>query len=200
MQAIVTHARAAAGLVDTPPTELDPATFAAAAKKRVLRPVRGVKVKELVGDALLRAKLGGIHAVGRCARSAPRLLIADGRAKAWAARGAGRQGRHLRHRRPAPEGARAMETMKSDMGGAAAVLGAFAVLAAKKPASAVAAAVPRRERDRAGAYKPDDVLTLHSGKTVEINNTDAEGRLCSPTAAATRRACSAPTSCSTRRR
>jgi probable aminopeptidase NPEPL1 len=71
-----------------------------------------------------------------------------------------------------------MEGMKSDMGGAAAVLMAFRTL--------VEAKVPRRitlvlcvAENAVGpkAYKPDDILTMHSGKTVEINNTDAEGRL-----------------------
>jgi len=177
MQAIVSHARAAAHLVDTPPTELDPAALAAAAK-RVLRPLRGVRVKELVGDALLRAKLGGIHAVGRCARSAPRLLLAEigpkrGPHVALVGKGVTYDtgGLHLKARG-------AMETMKSDMGGAAAVLGAFAVLAAQKPRHRLSLLLCLAENAIGpAAYKPDDVLTLHSGKTVEINNTDAEGRL-----------------------
>jgi probable aminopeptidase NPEPL1 len=71
-----------------------------------------------------------------------------------------------------------METMKADMGGAAAVLGAFAVLAAQKPRHRLSLLLCMAENAIGpAAYKPDDVLTLHSGKTVEINNTDAEGRL-----------------------
>jgi probable aminopeptidase NPEPL1 len=71
-----------------------------------------------------------------------------------------------------------METMKADMGGAAAVLGAFLVLARHHKTSRVTLIMCLAENAIGPiAYKPDDVLTMHSGKTVEINNTDAEGRL-----------------------
>lgn len=177
VRAVVLRAREAAHFVDTPPTELDPAAFAAAAK-RVLKTVRGVRVREFVGDALLRQGLGGIHAVGRCARSAPRLLLATAgpaRGPHVALVGKGvtydTGGLHLKARGN-------METMKADMGGAAAVLGAFAVLAAQKPRHRLSLLLCMAENAIGpAAYKPDDVLTLHSGKTVEINNTDAEGRL-----------------------
>ncbi|MEC7725261.1 MAG: leucyl aminopeptidase family protein, partial [Planctomycetota bacterium] len=72
---VVQRAREAARFVDLPPTDLNPGAFAAAAKK-LLRAVPGVKVTEVVGDALLKKKLGGIHAVGRTALSAPRMLVA----------------------------------------------------------------------------------------------------------------------------
>lgn len=174
---IVEQARNAAHLVDTPPTELDPAGLASAAK-RTLKGLRGVRVRELVGDALLRAGLGGIHAVGRCARSAPRVLIAQAgpaRGPHIALVGKGvtydTGGLHLKARG-------AMESMKSDMGGAAALLGAFAALATTPLACRVSLVLCLAENAIGpAAYKPDDVLTLHSGKTVEINNTDAEGRL-----------------------
>ena len=173
---VAERARQAAHFVDTPPTELDPAAFAAAAKK-LLRPLRGVTVREITGDALLRAKLGGIHAVGRTARSAPRMLIATagkktGRHIALVGKGVTYDtgGLHLKARG-------AMETMKSDMGGAAAVLGAFAALAPKPPCRISLLLCLAENAIGPSAYKPDDVLTLHSGLTVEINNTDAEGRL-----------------------
>ena len=174
---IVERAREAAHFVDTPPTELDPAAFGAAAVK-VCKGLRGVRVRQIVGDALLRAKLGGIHGVGRCARSAPRLVVAEAgprRGPHIALVGKGitydTGGLHLKARG-------AMETMKSDMGGAAAVLGAFAALAAQEPPCRLSLLLCLAENAIGpAAYKPDDVLTLHSGKTVEINNTDAEGRL-----------------------
>lgn len=176
MRDMVERARQAAHLVDTPPTELDPAALASRAKA-LLRPLRGVTVREIAGDALLRAKLGGIHAVGRCARSAPRLVIATvgkgGPHIALVGKGVTYDtgGLHLKARG-------SMETMKSDMGGAAAALGAFAVLARHRPTCRVSLLLCLAENAIGpAAYKPDDVLTLHSGKTVEINNTDAEGRL-----------------------
>ncbi|MCA8966478.1 MAG: leucyl aminopeptidase family protein, partial [Planctomycetes bacterium] len=184
---VVELARAAADLVDTPPTELDPAGFAAAAKKLLRGLGAGkVRVTEIVGDALLKKKLGGIHAVGRCAKSAPRLLVAQ---FAGARGGKGSHGKgphialvgkgitydtgglHIKARG-------AMETMKADMGGAAAVLGAFAALVRHGVPGRLSLLLCMAENAIGpAAYKPDDVLTMHSGKTVEINNTDAEGRL-----------------------
>jgi probable aminopeptidase NPEPL1 len=173
----VTTARAMANLVDTPPTELDPAALAAAAR-RTLRGRRAVRIRELVGPALAKAGLGGIHAVGRCALVAPRLWIASAgpqRGPHIALVGKGitydTGGLHLKARG-------AMETMKADMGGAAAVLGAFALLTKNAPPCRLSLLLCLAENAIGpAAYKPDDVLTLHSGKTVEINNTDAEGRL-----------------------
>ncbi len=71
-----------------------------------------------------------------------------------------------------------METMKGDMGGAAAVLGAMQVIGALKPAINVTAFVSSAENMPDGAaFRPGDVLRIMNGKTIEILNTDAEGRL-----------------------
>ena len=71
-----------------------------------------------------------------------------------------------------------MEDMKFDMSGGAAVLGAMEAVGALNLALNVVALVPATENLPGGnAYKPGDVLKLHSGKTVEIVTTDAEGRL-----------------------
>jgi probable aminopeptidase NPEPL1 len=71
-----------------------------------------------------------------------------------------------------------MVNMKSDMGGAAAVLGAFAVLARAGGPDRIHALLCLAENAVGpDSYRPDDILTMHSRKTVEINNTDAEGRL-----------------------
>jgi leucyl aminopeptidase len=71
-----------------------------------------------------------------------------------------------------------METMKCDMGGAAAVLGAIRVAAALKLPVNVVALIPTTENCiDAHSYKPGDTYQSYSGKTVEIGNTDAEGRL-----------------------
>jgi leucyl aminopeptidase len=71
-----------------------------------------------------------------------------------------------------------MESMKGDMGGAAAVLGAMRVVAALKPDIEVRAYIPTVENMVNGkATRPGDVVTALSGKTIEILNTDAEGRL-----------------------
>ena len=71
-----------------------------------------------------------------------------------------------------------METMKTDMGGAAAVIGAMAAISKLKPAIEVIAFVPTTENMPSGtAIKPGDVLKHYGGKTTEVLNTDAEGRL-----------------------
>jgi leucyl aminopeptidase len=71
-----------------------------------------------------------------------------------------------------------MEDMKYDMSGGAAVLGAMEAVGALDLPLNVVALVPATENLPGGeAFKPGDVLTLHSGKTVEIATTDAEGRL-----------------------
>jgi leucyl aminopeptidase len=71
-----------------------------------------------------------------------------------------------------------MEEMKYDMSGAAAVLGTFEVLGRVKPKLNVVGLIPSTENLPSGsAVKPGDVVTSHFGKTIEIVNTDAEGRL-----------------------
>jgi probable aminopeptidase NPEPL1 len=170
-------ARDSAELVDLPPSELDPAALSSRA--RALLRTRKVELREIVGDALLERGLRGIHAVGRAATAAPRLLLAS-----WPGRGQGPHvalvgkgitfdtgGLHIKARGM-------METMKADMGGAAALLGAFRTLVAERHPGRLSLLLCLAENAvDARSYKPDDVLRMHSGRTVEINNTDAEGRL-----------------------
>jgi len=74
--------------------------------------------------------------------------------------------------------AQSMEDMKYDMSGAAAVLGAFEVVGLLKPKVNVVGLIPATENLPSGtAVKPGDVVKSHLGKTIEIINTDAEGRL-----------------------
>jgi probable aminopeptidase NPEPL1 len=172
--------RECAELVDTPPSELDPEHFAARA--RAALEGLDVEIEEIVGDDLGKRGLGGIAAVGRAATSAPRMLIAHyiptykaehTRHVALVGKGVTYDtgGLHIK-----PRGS--METMKCDMGGAAAMLGAFRMLVHARCRHRLSLVLCMAENAIGpSAYKPDDVLTMHSGKTVEINNTDAEGRL-----------------------
>jgi leucyl aminopeptidase len=74
--------------------------------------------------------------------------------------------------------AQSMEEMKYDMSGAAAVLGTFEMLGRLKPKVHVVGLIPSTENMLSGtAYKPGDVVRSHFGKTIEVVNTDAEGRL-----------------------
>ena len=71
-----------------------------------------------------------------------------------------------------------MPGMKGDMGGAAAVLGAMETIGLHKPKKNVIAVIPSSDNMISGdAFKPDDVITSMSGQTIEVLNTDAEGRL-----------------------
>jgi len=71
-----------------------------------------------------------------------------------------------------------MVGMKGDMGGAAAVLGAMKIIGETRPKRNVVAVIGSTDNMVSGtAFKPDDVITTYSGKTVEVLNTDAEGRL-----------------------
>jgi len=181
VRAIVDSTREATRLVDTPPTDLDPAKLAREAK-RLLRGLERVTIKEISGANLLRNGLGGIHAVGRSALAPPRLLIAEYRPT--------RAGKDRPHVALVGKGITydtgglslkvggAMVGMKGDMGGAAAVLGAFRSLVQNgEPLRLTLLLAMAENAIGPASYKPDDVLEMHSKKTVEINNTDAEGRL-----------------------
>jgi probable aminopeptidase NPEPL1 len=178
-RATVECARESAELVDTPPSDLGPSAFAARARE-LLGETKGVKVTMIEGDKLLEAGLRGIHAVGRGALAPARMLIAEWHQKdtegphvVLVGKGVtfDTGGLHLK-----PRGS--MEGMKADMGGAAAVLGAFRVLvrAGYEGRLSLLLCIAENAVDER-SYKPDDILRMHSGKTVEINNTDAEGRL-----------------------
>jgi probable aminopeptidase NPEPL1 len=76
------------------------------------------------------------------------------------------------------KGKTAMPGMKRDMGGAAAVLGAFRAISMAGGSTRVVALLCLAENSvSSDAMRPDDILHMYSGKTVEVNNTDAEGRL-----------------------
>lgn len=174
----VAAARWAAELVDTPTADMTTADFVAAARKAT-RGIPNVKVSAIIGDALVKKGLMGIHSVGRTAVVAPRLLVMQ-----YTPRGADLTVALVGKGVVYDTGGLSIKTgghmagMKADMGGGAAVAGAFVALARSKVKRKVVCLVPLAENAVGpDSYRPDDILTMHSGKTVEINNTDAEGRL-----------------------
>ncbi|MCF8570831.1 leucyl aminopeptidase [Gordonia sp. HY002] len=164
-------------LVNTPPSHLFPAEFAERA--RVLGSQAGLRVEILDDTELTKAGYGGIVGVGKGSSRPPRLVRliheAKGSDKKVALVGKGitfdTGGISLKP-------AAGMEAMTSDMGGAAAVI-ATAVAAARLDVGVtVIATVPMAENMPSGtAQRPGDVLTQYGGTTVEVLNTDAEGRL-----------------------
>ncbi|MBT54786.1 MAG: leucyl aminopeptidase [Mameliella sp.] len=162
-------------LVNTPASDMGPEALEAAA--RDLANTHGASIEVITGEALLEQNFPMIHAVGRAAEQAPRLI--DMR---WGDTGlmltlVGKGvcfdtgGLNLK------PGA-SMGIMKKDMGGAANTLGlAQAIMALGLPVR-LRLLIPAVENSVAGnSFRPGDILTSRKGLTVEINNTDAEGRL-----------------------
>ena len=183
-EAVVQRARGlAAGVsatrdwVNLPPNVLRPPTFAdqIAAQSREA----GLEVEILDEAALEAGNYGGILAVGQGSSAKPRLVKISYRSpeaeKHVALVGKGitfdTGGISLKP-------SQGMWDMKGDMGGAASVAGTMLAVAALKPRVNVTAWAALAENMPSGdAYRPGDVITTYSGKTVEVLNTDAEGRL-----------------------
>ena len=175
--AIAEAVTTARDFVNTPPNDLFPASFADRAA--ALAKAAGVDVEILDEKALRKGGFGGVLGVGMGSTRPPRVVRMSYRGpkarKKVALVGKGitfdTGGISIK---PAAD----MEEMTSDMSGAAAIV-ATVVLAAKlKYPLEVIATVPMAENMPSGAaYRPGDVLTMYGGKTVEVLNTDAEGRL-----------------------
>jgi leucyl aminopeptidase len=182
----VTYVRAAARAlgaardwINTPAGDFGPAELAAAAEGVAAR--HGAVFGNWIGDELLRANFPAIHAVGRASASAPRLIELR-----WSPRGA----------RQAPKlvligkgvcfdtggldikPGTGMALMKKDMGGAAIALALADLAMAANLNAEIRVLIPAVENAIAGnAYRPGDVLATRKGLSVEVGNTDAEGRL-----------------------
>ena len=165
-------------LVNTAPNDLGPAELAATARDLALR--HGAVFSEIVGEGLLADGFPLIHAVGVAAtpERAPRLIdLAWGDPDAASLTLVGKGvcfdsgGLDIKP-------ASGMLLMKKDMGGAANVLGlAHMIMDAGLPLR-LRVLIPAVENAIAGAaFRPGDVFTARNGLTVEIGNTDAEGRL-----------------------
>jgi len=165
-------------LINEPGGTLTPAEMT----KRVVAMARQAGLKVVVHDeaAIKRLKLGGLLGVNRGSTNAPRFVQLEyrptGRAKgtlALVGKGITFDSGGLSIKTGV-----GMMTMKCDMSGAAAVCAAMSVLPAIRPACRVIGFVPMTDNMLGGdATRPGDVLRIRNGKTVEVLNTDAEGRL-----------------------
>ncbi|HET8992684.1 MAG TPA: leucyl aminopeptidase [Rhodococcus sp. (in: high G+C Gram-positive bacteria)] len=164
--------------VNTPPSHLYPASFAERAK--TLGEAAGLKVEVLDEKALEKQGFGGIVGVGKGSSRPPRLVRLSYASKKRKAPKVALVGKGVTFDTGgiSIKPAAGMEAMTSDMAGAAAVV-ATVVLAAKLGVAAdVTATVPMAENmPSSTAQRPGDVLTQYGGTTVEVINTDAEGRL-----------------------
>ncbi|WP_179842954.1 leucyl aminopeptidase [Actinomadura luteofluorescens] len=164
-------------LVNTPPSHLSPEDFAGEAERVAAE--TGLAIEVLDEKALVEGGYGGIAGVGQGSVNPPRLVRLAythpeaGRTLALVGKGITFDSGGL-SLKPTD----AMDWMKSDMGGAAAVLGALAAIAELRPAVNVVGYLALAENMPSGtAQRPSDVLRIYGGKTVEVLNTDAEGRL-----------------------
>lgn len=162
-------------LINTPASDMGPDALEAAARDLAQR--HGAEITVIAGDDLLAQNFPMIHAVGRAAAQAPRLIDirfpGDGPAVTLVGKGVCFDTGGL-DIKPAAS----MLLMKKDMGGAANVLGLAETLARLGRARGLRVLVPAVENAIGGnAFRPGDVLASRKGLTVEVNNTDAEGRL-----------------------
>lgn len=164
-------------LVNTPPLDLFPGAFADQAKAAA----KGTKVKVSVLDEkdLAAGGYGGLVAVGQGSARPPRLVrLAYSPARAKRSVALVGKGITFDSGGLSIKPAKAMETMKSDMAGAAVVLHTILAAAALKLPVAVTGWLCLAENMPSGtATRPSDVITQRGGTTVEVLNTDAEGRL-----------------------
>jgi leucyl aminopeptidase len=162
-------------LINTPASDMGPAELEAAA--RALAEAHGASISVVVGDDLLTENFPMVHTVGRASPRAPRLIDIS-----W-----GKSGPRLTlvgkgvcfdtgglNLKPGAS----MGLMKKDMGGAANVLGLAQMIMASGMDIQLRVLIPAVENAVSGAaFRPGDILSSRKGLTVEINNTDAEGRL-----------------------
>ena len=166
-------------LVNTPAGDLGPSELAGEARR--IGRAFGARVSVITGNKLLSANYPAIHAVGRAAADAPRLIDLT-----WRGPGRGRlplvavcgKGVCFDTGGLDLKSAAGMLIMKKDMGGAAQALGlARMIMGARLPVR-LRVLIPAVENAVAGnAYHPQDVITTRKGITVEVGNTDAEGRI-----------------------
>ena len=164
-------------LINTPPSHLTPDSFCLRMKKEAAK--YGVKVEIINDAALKKGGYGGIIGVGQGSANPPRLLhvtYAPAKAKkrfAFVGKGITFDTGGL-----ALKPAAGMEAMKADMSGAAAVIAAVFAIAQLKLPIAIDGWAPLAENMVSDtATRPSDVITIYGGKTVEVLNPDAEGRL-----------------------
>ena len=164
--------------VNQPANVLTPSVFTDDARSALVK--HGLRCRVLTERAIAQEGMNGVLAVGGGSRQAPRFLIAEyGMAntrrplvclvgKGVMFDSGGISIKPWEH----------MHEMKSDMAGAASVLAATSLAAQSKlPLRVVALAPCVENMPGGGAFRPGDVITLASGKTVEVLSTDAEGRL-----------------------
>ncbi len=167
-------------LVNRPANDLTPARLADYAAE-IAAELEGLSAESLGPDQMAELGMGALLAVGAGSDNEPRLIVL--RYEPTAATGSdvlGLVGKGMTFDsggislKPATH----MEDMKGDMAGAAAVVAGIAALAANEiPVRAIAVVAAAENMPSGSSMRPGDILTAANGKTIEVTNTDAEGRL-----------------------
>jgi len=164
--------------VNLPANILRPDELAAQAKQMAKR--YGLKCTIFNEEKVSELGLGGLAAVSSGSQQECRLVILEYKTVKKNATTLGFVGKGITYDSGglSLKPSKYMETMKEDMSGAAAVIAAMKALAQLKPSVNIVAITPLAENLPSGvAAKPGDIVRMYNGKTVEIKNTDAEGRL-----------------------
>jgi leucyl aminopeptidase len=175
-EAAVRGALFARDLVAEPGNRLNPASFA---ERLSALKEYGLKVEVFEGKRLTALGMGALSAVGGGAEHGPRLIVLrwPGKVKAAPVAFVGK-GICFDTGGISIKPAAGMEEMRGDMAGAAAAAGAMLALALRQShAPAVAVLALAENAIGAASYRPGDILRSYSGKTIEVLDTDAEGRL-----------------------
>ncbi|MFI5617369.1 leucyl aminopeptidase [Streptomyces sp. NPDC051567] len=174
---VAAEVNVARDLINTPPNDLTPEAFAAVASATAKE--HGVKVQVLDEKALVKGGYGGLVGVGQGSDNPPRLVkLTYTHAKAEKTLAFVGKGITYDSGGISLKPAGHNETMKCDMSGAAAVFAAVVAVAKLGLQVNVTGWLALAENmPSGGATRPGDVLRMYSGKTVEVLNTDAEGRL-----------------------
>jgi len=165
-------------MVNEPANVMKPETLAETAKRAALEYGFGIDI--VMPDRIRRLKMDAFMSVGRGSENEPRLIIMRYKGNPEKKSTIGLVGKGLTFDTGGycikqPQG---MLNMKNDMGGAAAVIGAMSAIARLRMKVNVTAIVAACENMISGnAYRPGDIIRSMSGKTIEVINTDAEGRL-----------------------
>ena len=165
-------------LVNEPPGSLTPSRFAAIAERTAA--TRGLSARVYDLAAIRSEGLGGLGGVARGSEQEPRMVRLEYQPRARARAKVALVGKGITFDSGglSLKSGEGMMTMKDDMAGAAVVLGAMSLLAELRVPVHVVGFMPLTENMPGGrAIKPGDVLRARNGKTMEVLNTDAEGRL-----------------------
>ncbi|MCK5172798.1 MAG: leucyl aminopeptidase, partial [Planctomycetes bacterium] len=166
-------------IANRPGNVITPKSLAEIAKK-VARQTAGLSCTVFDDKQLKQKKMGGILAVGSGSANKPRMIVLKYTSNQKTSKRIGLVGKAITFDSGgiSIKPSAGMQDMKFDKSGGVGVLGAMKAIAELKPAVNVIGIIPSAENMPSGAAcRPGDIITSYSGKTIEVQNTDAEGRL-----------------------